>query len=135
MDVGVALTEVKAYRDSARNLEDRAGILLNSLKITWKNSKRLWASIKNLKSIHQSLLKELERSRPQQAFGNVIDQSFFLAMKNLEQALSYQRQAENKLSQIQTFEKQAQLIKESTELLDYSFVTIVKTLKLLHQRK
>ena len=135
MDVEVALNEAKTYQDSARSLEDRSVMLPMAFKSIYKNSKRLRRSVKNLKIIYQSFIKELEKSRLQQVSGNVIDQSIFVALKNLEQALAYQRQAENKLSQIQPFEQQAILIKESAELLDYSFVNIIKSLKQLQRRK
>ena len=135
MDVGVAVNQVRVYQDSARNLQDRAIILLQASESIFKSAKRLCASAKNLKSIHKPLLRELERSGLPQASGNVIDHTVFSALKNLELALGYQKQAENKLSQIQSLQQQALLVKESAELLDYSFTTIVKTLKILHQRK
>jgi len=134
MDVQAALTEAKAYQDTAWTWEDRAAMLIKTSKSVYKNSKHLRASIKNLKSIYKSLFEELERSRLQ-ASGNVIDQSLFLAFKNLELSQGYQRQAQSKLSQIQPLDQQAALIKDCAELVDYSFVSIVKSLKQLQRKK
>jgi len=72
MDVGLALNEIKASQDKARNLKDQTVLIFKTYKSIYKNSKHAKSSANNLSSIYRILLKELEWSPPQTS-GNVVD--------------------------------------------------------------
>ena len=135
MHAQIAVNEVKAYSNSARDLKNQAVLIFKAFKSIYKQCKRLKGSSKNLTSIYQSLIKELEQVKARQAQGNIIDHQYYSALKNLQIALNYQKQAESRLAQIPSFEQQVSLLKQATEYLDYAFVCIIKSLKMLQKRK
>jgi len=67
MHAQIAVSEVKAYSNSARDLKNRAVLIFKAFKSIYKQCKRLKGSSKNLTSIYQSLIKELEQVKARQA--------------------------------------------------------------------
>jgi len=134
MPYGNLAEEFKNYQSSVRNLKDEIVLIFKSMKSIYKHTKSLKSAIKNLTSIYKSVIKELARAESLQKQGKIVDHSYYSALKNLKLALRYQHQAEDRISQIPSFESLACLLKQATEYLNFSFLHLVRALKMLKRK-